>query len=520
MNTKHKVILFHILLFLFIFIYFLRLYPFLPYNGDDWYFGGALRKPWPMWGVFNPIKVLPEVLEPLTGYISAFLIYPVTGDYIGAFTVSYALVIAIIMTFFCFMYYVFMKRKIALSGKTAAALELLFFLFFFVSFKSWGDQCKYFGFWTSDVNCFFNYPIPGMFNAALVMLLALEDMTLEVVEKWSSTKKGLVLLFIYFSIFSSIQMSIILSGYCLVRIVYDMLIKNRFGKSCNLKEYLKRSWFYITIIGVWFGSLIFEAKGWRAHLVSDSGGFSHQSLLSTISGFTGLISQMNTLFLIISLLSIILSIFFIVRKKDESEKQTDIRVLFGTICLNVICLTYLLLVYTKAGGRYAKRPDAMWAFICLFFFLVSISLAIIIKHIPVIKSLFPLGIVILFVLMINQNFHRNIYPMDYRTCKAIDEYIINQVITADRTGKNEVEVRVPDDHQEENWPHTIYMADWLQNTLYAHHLIEKRLKITIVPDEAVNDMFYTYDRNKMEAFHDLEQSRSLYSIIQRKVFGK
>ena len=58
------------------------------------------------------------------------------------------------------------------------------------------------------------------------------------------------------------------------------------------------------------------------------------------------------------------------------------------------------------------------------------------------------------------------YGRDYETCKNIDDFIINQIIVADQKGLSSVEVKVPDEHTESNWPHPYNMANWLQNTSY------------------------------------------------------
>ena len=81
--------------------------------------------------------------------------------------------------------------------------------------------------------------------------------------------------------------------------------------------------------------------------------------------------------------------------------------------------------------------------------------------------------------------------------------IIKQVIDGDLSGKEVVEVHVPNEHSDSNWPHPYNMSDWLQNTLYAHKVIRRRMKIIVVPDNSVNELFY-YDISDMEKFIDLE----------------
>lgn len=116
----------------------------------------------------------------------------------------------------------------------------------------------------------------------------------------------------------------------------------------------------------------------------------------------------------------------------------------------------------------------------------------------------PLILVMVSLTAANQNYRYMYGGRDYETCKAIDEYIIGQIVAADEAGLDIVEVKVPKENNETNWPHPYNMAGWLQNTLYSHHIIKTRIKIVFVPDDSVNDMFYTYDRTKMEPFIDFE----------------
>ena len=149
-------------------------------------------------------------------------------------------------------------------------------------------------------------------------------------------------------------------------------------------------------------------------------------------------------------------------------------------------------------------PYGTWALLCEGLILCNVSLAIIASKLDFIKPVIPLVLVLMFVLVINQNFRRDIADLDYSTRKELDEFIIDQIISADKQGFDSVEVRVPDEHSDTNWPHPYNMANWMQNTLYAHRLIKKRITITFIPDESVNEMFYTYDRDNMEPFSDLE----------------
>lgn len=112
----------------------------------------------------------------------------------------------------------------------------------------------------------------------------------------------------------------------------------------------------------------------------------------------------------------------------------------------------------------------------------------------------PLICVVIAIFSFNVN-ERLVYAAnadhDPITIKKIDNYIINQIITADRKGKASVVVKVPRESEDatlevttSNWPHPYNMAVWLQNTLYSHHIIRTRMRIVFKPDSKVNKQFY------------------------------
>lgn len=102
-------------IFIFTFIFFTKIFPLIPYDGDDWYFLGAMRNPYPMWGVFNPSKVLPETLEPLVGYFGAFVIYPFSHNYIASLSIASVLLISIIITILMILTYNFIRKHYKLN---------------------------------------------------------------------------------------------------------------------------------------------------------------------------------------------------------------------------------------------------------------------------------------------------------------------------------------------------------------------------------------------------------------------
>lgn len=73
---------------------------------------------------------------------------------------------------------------------------------------------------------------------------------------------------VYFAIFSSIQLSIILAGYC-----SWIIIKKGIGQILETHKFsfawiVKEMWLYFVIEILWFISLLFESQGRRAGMLN------------------------------------------------------------------------------------------------------------------------------------------------------------------------------------------------------------------------------------------------------------
>ena len=85
-------------LFISIFYFFSYCHPLLIFSSDDWNLVTITRYPIPLWGAWNPIKVLPEVLFPFTSFIGKYLIYPFCEDFVKSVTLASAFVLSSFIT--------------------------------------------------------------------------------------------------------------------------------------------------------------------------------------------------------------------------------------------------------------------------------------------------------------------------------------------------------------------------------------------------------------------------------------
>ena len=379
MKRKNIAFIYQIIIFIFLIFYFTQISPLQPFDADDWRYIGSMRLPLPLWGAWNPSRVLAETLMPLGGYIAAFIIYPFTNNYLFSLSFAESLIVSAFIIIMFYLFYNFLVKRFKLTQRCALAGELLFFLSCFLLFKHI-NAASYTVFWTFDLSCDFYYLIPGLLNASMVLYILQYDDFISAFKNFSSLKKGLFILGVYFAIFSSSQLNIILATVVFMQIV-SYLINSKISNSSfveNLIRITKRTYVYILILILWLIGISFELSGQRAANRSQlTKGTFVERLDAVFSQFNQLLKSTNVkiliLFALIILLSIIIEIFL-----HPKRQQSILRLDFLKINItSIICLTlsfvYLILAYLKAGDIYASRPDAMWPVIFFFLFSANFS---------------------------------------------------------------------------------------------------------------------------------------------------
>lgn len=505
-NRITKTMLLNICIFLILLIFFTKICPVIPFDGDDWYFNGSIRLPFPIWRVFNPIKVLPEVLEPIGGYIGAYIVYPITKDYIGAISITQAIIISLFIVMLFYNFYDFVRNKYNKNEMESLLFEVIFAIFFFFIFKKSGGK-SYYGFWATDLNCYFNYIIPGALNATMILIMAKYDNFTGEFKKWNYYKKGMFLVGIYFSIFSSIQLSIILAGYCSWIIIRNLYRNFNKRENKNIIQIIKETGLlYFIIELLWLISLLFEQSGNRAAVISRERWIVKQNVVEVAKNFLSLYKQTNKIFMAMVFFLIVILLVEMIKKRKALIKNNIFALFIENIYIFTITFVYLFILYMKAGANYANRPDATWAIIFYIVLYSNIYLIVASDYIVHLKMIIPLIIILLCIMTINMNYRFEQSVFDFNTAKSIDETIINQILEADKAGKSYVEVQVPEyKNNESNWPQPYNMAIWMQNTLYSHNIIKNRMKIIFVKNAEMYKKFYNTNETNNESYYDFER---------------
>lgn len=474
---KKRIAGMQILIFLMLFIYFIKISPLIPYDRDDWCFIGTMRLPIPIWKAFNPSKVLPETLMPIGGYIGSYIIYPLTHDYIGSIAIAESLIISIVATIMFYYFFKFIKTRLKLSTIFSLLTEIFFFFSFFLLFKHL-ERPSYNEFWTADLTCAFNYLIPGLFNATLYFyMLSWNDGFSNHYNKLTDLRKGILITYIFFTMFSSSQFNIL----TMICAFYDAVIVS-FKDNLNL-SFIKRIqsvYIDVVIIIMWVVTVLFDLYGKRASQVVHD----QYSIINTMKSFKILTQEFNKPFILISALIILISICMSFKYIYYSNYYLTL--IFEFIFTVLIIFIYLLIAYTKAGSLYAQRVDSTWPLTFLLLVIIATSLAFLVKNIMICRVLLPLVILLSSLIAFNFNC-LPVLPLNYNhdsnTLKTIDNKIISQIVSADKKGDSKVTVNVPSDHKDSIMP--IY----IQNTLFTHHIIRTRLKISFKVDKKMDKLF-------------------------------
>lgn len=89
------------LAFISMFIFFTAVHPLCIYDSDDWRYIAYVRVPFPSISEWNPTKILPETLLPLSAKLGMYLFYPFSHDFIGSLSLMFAIVLSLFIMAYC-----------------------------------------------------------------------------------------------------------------------------------------------------------------------------------------------------------------------------------------------------------------------------------------------------------------------------------------------------------------------------------------------------------------------------------
>ena len=369
------------LIFAAMFVFFSQVHPIVLYDGDDWNVISDARVGLPKWGGWNPIKVLPETFFPICGYFAAYVVNPIIGDYLTAFTISAALTVSIFIAAYVVLFIMFAEKILKLDKLSANFFGIIFLLLHFAIFLKHNTQDNFYLFYTTDADCYFNYVLPDILNAALVLFMIRVDVMKNFFER--VTPSAMILFFaLYLGIFSNIFSSCVPAIFIFIELINRVEWKN-----FKLGKFFAENKTLFMILIFWLISLLFEANGGRAR------GIEHEeSYFSLVADSAEKIIQ-SLLFdnhsLALMIFAAVTIIFIFARRTDD-----DIKNFWQVIKKFLLCLplwtAYMILVAAKVDVDYALRPDVQFGFFFFVFVIFLAALSFWIKKFPRAAFIIPI----------------------------------------------------------------------------------------------------------------------------------
>lgn len=482
--TRMWEISFFLLIFIGIFTFFTKAHLLVPYDGDDWAGLSLMRNAIPIWKGWNPIKILPEDLFSLLGTFSAYITYPLVGDYVYSIAITSAALFGLLVCVYIYLFCKLMQSWLSLSTSQSILTTTLFFILHFCLFYKKDAVVPYL-FGTVNLTCLYHYIIPAVVNLCVVFYLARFDLPHRQNKSLTLGKGSILILAIYLAIFSNVLSNIILASYVICILLMRFLSSGGYRK--NLKGFFKDNRLYVAILILWIIALLFEANGGRAHSIGK--GILSLPVPQTLKLYTTTVAQISKSVAIFAVVMVGVALY--IRRRISDIFYYKIGILY--IGISVISFAYLILVCAKAEPGYIARSDVFISLIIWTVLFICFTVAYILRNCPNVTYVLP--IFLLYFTMqasvgVGSYLENTMGHVNPKICYQIDNEIIQQVKDADQAGQSEMTLLVPKGDNKDNWPHPMYMGGNLSRTLHKHGIISKPMKITIQPDSSINEKYH------------------------------
>lgn len=484
-KSKYVYVLLIAAMFIFLVIFFTQIHPLMIYDQDDWANFAKRRSGLPEWGSMNPCKILPEALMSIVSDVGVYLFYDLVHmDLFDSLTAAYALCLSAVICVYVHVFGVVLRRVLHANWNEAVLLQALFFLVHFSIFRSsWNNNVYLFG--AYNVTSIFHYVIPAMVNAVTVFVLILQRYD----ERFclGTVDKAVLFALFYFSIFSSINESHILIAFLGSGILMDL--PSVFKKRQTVVEYAREHAIALILVIVWLVSLVFEINGGSASYREFT-----LDLVGSASSLISMLHKMNHTTLLVGGVFCVVGLIAALRGRNIVEMlQSDKGGLVLRMIVSMILSTaFLVLLEADVSPRYFQRAEVMFGIMFYAFVIVLLLALEAIQHVHAVKVIAPiLAFLVLMTIMDGGRVFRetNTANMNPEICKAVNEDILEQMLTAQENVETSVELHVPTPPAGEGWPHASYVGEDIARGLYQKGILRRQLEATVVYDDGMNERY-------------------------------
>lgn len=441
-------------LFLFlIFVYFFCLvHPSIPYNGDDWRYLSYARHAWPEAAEWNPARILPEVLLPAIGCMSAFL-YKMGIDYISSVSIIYGIFLSFLLTVLAYNFYRLFYN--ILEGDHLGALLLVSFFilssfFMFEKYKNGNIFLFYANYFCTGIY----YVASNIINSILAIILFRYSLNATIIDSKGYSIPFLILL-MYVAQFSMTFSALISvsSAFCIFLFKYK-------------RGLIRKDYILLVPIVFFVIAALFDMFGNRFDVLPKN----EISLSAVIFSFHEFLLHVRNDFIGLCLL-IIFSYFIVIFIKKEQNDTSHIVIIS---ILSMFLIFVFDITLSSKTMDFMKRIEATYG---IFFFLllsVTYCLCYLLKKFTLVKILLPILILFLMVDVLHVNkMYADTYGADKR---YIVESWLADIKEAENDGASSVVINVP----QIGWPHPgEWFGEVVSQTLYAHRITKNKMNIIL-----------------------------------------
>lgn len=483
--------LWYFVVFAFFFIWFSKIHPLVIYDADDWTYIAYVRRATPIWGEWNPAKVFPEVLMPFFSNIILHTLVPLVGDYITGFAVGHAFVVSGFITVYAWSLVEMLRRNFSLSRLTGILAGTLFLVFHFLMYRT-SDFGNTYLFHCRDLNCYYNYLLPALFNAILLMHMMGNPRFDQFLAEAEPAKVGILYILLYLAIFSNLVTSGMLAAFAGSHLLLNLL---KTIKHFKLRDYVKKNYLWLVILVMWFISAVYELSGGRA---SDSSGSSLLYYMREAAYFLKeVLVEANPLFWVSVFTITILAVVQLLLTKDKAESEaTLLQHLLVLSVAGAALLVYMLVICAMVWTGNVYRVEYQLPLLFYGLLVVFLALGYLLQKQPKLLLALPLLIVFLAsdVNTMGKTFNDSLMS-DYgaANCANVSRDIISQYIAAEEAGLTETTIYVPqhaaDLKTHDNWPHSLVLCHRIGDALYEQGILSRPIYATFVADPAMNQRY-------------------------------
>lgn len=340
-------------------------------------------------------------------------------------------------------------------------------------------------FYANNVNCHYNYIIPNLLCASLVFSLLSKDWLKQQFQP--TFKYSILFVLLYLAICSNLYSSIILAGYIICNLLIDYISCVRADK--NYGHYLKTNINKIIIVACWMLVHLFEAFGLRAKESYNSQPPLLASIQTTLSNVINI--QISKVFLLFVFISVIFSLFFIVRRRYEIKLMSH-----QVIVTFLICFVYIVLLSSKVLPEYILGNHGN--FPCFFYLIlfVCITFAMLFQEIKMSNLFLPFVLLLLysFINRTSNTFSDIERQYDYTALSKITRNNVNEIIAAEKQDKKSIVIKIPNFNNSDNWPLKLDLD--YSNALYKHGIIKSYVKVKLIKGKNILEWNYNSTSEK------------------------